>query len=64
MKLNEIAGITPPVGINAFALAGVTNSRVEDVFKGVIPYILCDVVVIIMLFMWPEIALYLPNSMF
>ena len=64
MKLNEIAGITPPVGINAFALAGVTNSRVEDVFKGVLPYILCDVIVIIMLFMWPEIALYLPNSMF
>ena len=64
MKLNEIAGITPPVGINAFALAGVTKSRVEDIFKGVLPFILCDVVVIIMLFLWPEIALYLPNHMF
>lgn len=64
MKLNEIAGITPPVGINAFALGGVTNSRVEDIFKGVIPFILCDVIVIIMLFMWPQIATYLPNKMF
>ena len=64
MKLNEIAGITPPVGINAFALSGVTDSRVEDVFKGVIPFILCDVIVIIMLFLWPDMALYLPNHMF
>ena len=64
MKLNEIAGITPPVGINAFALAGVTESRVESVFKGVIPFIVCDVIVIIMLFMWPQIALFLPNNMF
>lgn len=64
MKLNEIAGITPPVGINAFALAGVTDSRVEQVFKGVLPFILCDVIVIIMLFMWPQIALYLPEHMF
>ncbi len=64
MKLNEIAGITPPVGINAFALAGVTNSRVEDVFKGVFPFIVCDVIVIVLLFMFPEIATYLPNTMF
>lgn len=64
MKLNEIAGITPPVGINAFALGGVTDSRVEDIFKGVIPFILCDVIVIIMLFLWPQIATYLPNKMF
>ena len=64
MKLNEIAGITPPVGINAFALAGVTDSKVEQVFKGVIPFIFCDVLVIVILFMWPQIALWLPNNMF
>lgn len=64
MKLNEIAGITPPVGINAFALAGVTESKVEQVFKGVLPFIACDVLVIIMLFLWPQIALFLPNNMF
>ena len=63
MKLNEIAGITPPVGVNAFALAGVTNSRVEQVFKGVLPFIACDIIVVLMLFMWPQIALWLPNNM-
>ncbi|MGE4299081.1 MAG: TRAP transporter large permease [Desulfovibrionaceae bacterium] len=64
MKLNEIAGITPPVGINAFALAGVTDSRVEDVFKGVLPFILCDLIVIVMLFLWPGMATFLPDHMF
>ncbi len=64
MKLNEIAGITPPVGINAFALAGVTDSKVEQVFSGVLPFILCDVIVIVILFVWPQIALFLPNNMF
>lgn len=63
MKLNEIAGVSPPVGINSFALAGVTNSRVEDVFTGVWPFILCDLVVIGILFLCPAIATIIPNSM-
>ncbi len=65
MKLNEIAGVTPPVGLNAFGLAGVTGdgTKVEDVFMGVWPFILCDVIVLIMLFLFPQIVLYLPNAM-
>lgn len=63
MKLNEIAGVSPPVGINSFALAGVTNSKVEEVFIGVWPFILCDFIVIAILFMFPSIATIIPNSM-
>lgn len=65
MKLNEIAGVTPPVGLNAFSLAGTVGkgTRVEEVYRGVFPYILCDIVVLIILFLWPELPLYLPNAM-
>lgn len=63
MKLNEIAGVTPPVGINSFALAGVTNSKVEEVFAGTWPFILCDILVIIALCIFPQIATFLPYSM-
>ncbi len=65
MKLNEIAGVTPPVGLNAFALAGVAGegTKVEDVFSGVYPFILCDIIVIIVLFVFPDIVLFLPNAM-
>lgn len=63
MKLNEIAGVTPPVGINSFALAGVTNSKVEDVFSGTWPFILCDFTVLAILCIFPSICTILPYSM-
>ena len=64
MKLNEIAGVSPPVGLNSFVLAGATNTAVEDVFKGVCPFILCDIIIVVLLFLFPSIATFLPNSMF
>lgn len=65
MKLNEIAGVTPPVGLNAFGLAGVAGdgTKVEDVFGGVYPFILCDIFVVILLFTFPDLVLFLPNAM-
>lgn len=63
MKLNEIAGVTPPVGINSFALAGVTNTKVGEVFYGTWPFILCDLFIIVLLCIFPQIATYLPYSM-
>lgn len=65
MKLNEIAGVTPPVGLNAFGLAGVAGdgTKVEDVFGGVYPFILCDILVVILLFAFPDLVLFLPNAM-
>ncbi len=63
MKLNEIAGVSPPVGINSFALAGVTNERASDVFSGTLPFITCDLIVVIILCFFPRIATFLPYSM-
>ena len=63
MKLNEIAGVSPPVGINSFALAGATNERVSDVFIGTVPFIICDLAVVVILCFFPQIATFLPYSM-
>ncbi len=65
MKLNEIAGVTPPVGLNAYGLAGATgdDTRVEDVFVGVWPFVLCDLIVLALLMAFPKIATFLPNMM-
>jgi len=64
MKLAEIGAVTPPVGLNAFSLKGVAGKDVsiEDVFSGVFPFILCDVAVLILLFIFPDIVLWLPRS--
>ncbi|MBW2149918.1 MAG: TRAP transporter large permease subunit, partial [Deltaproteobacteria bacterium] len=65
MKLNEIAGVTPPVGLNAYALKGVAgkDTTIEDVFVGVWPFVVCDLVVLALLMAFPQIVLFLPNSM-
>jgi len=63
MKMAEIGAVTPPVGLNAFALQGVSGKdvSVEDVFSGVVPFILCDLVVIVILFIFPQIVTWLPS---
>ena len=66
MKINEIAGVTPPVGMSVFSLVGVVredNVRIEDVYKGCAPFILCDLVVLVLLFIFPSIATFLPDLM-
>ena len=60
----EIALITPPVGLNAFVVKGVIRDiSVEDVFKGTIPFIAVDFLILILLAAFPFLSLYLPNKM-
>lgn len=64
MLLNEVAGVTPPVGLNVYALAGATGTRVEDGFAGVWPFLCMNFVVVGILFAFPWLPLILPNMMF
>ena len=65
MKLTEIGAITPPVGLNVFAIKGVVprelNLSLEQIYKGCLPFLLCDVVVLALLVAFPGIALWLPD---
>ncbi|GGA70031.1 C4-dicarboxylate ABC transporter permease [Pseudoclavibacter endophyticus] len=61
VKLIEVGMVTPPVGINAFVVAGVTRIRSETVFKGVLPLFIVDVCVLLLLFFIPAISLFLPS---
>ncbi|PZX14886.1 tripartite ATP-independent transporter DctM subunit [Palleronia aestuarii] len=66
MKMNEIAGVSPPVGLNAFSLAGSAGKdvRVDHVYRGVFPFILCDLAVLALLIAVPSIVTFLPDLMF
>lgn len=60
----EIAMITPPIGMNIFVLRGVLpDIPSTTVFKGVIPFILADIVRITLIVAFPIIALWLPSFM-
>lgn len=61
VKLIEIGMVTPPVGINAFVVAGTTGIRSETVFKGIMPFFVIDLVLIAIFFLLPDLILYLPS---
>jgi tripartite ATP-independent transporter DctM subunit len=60
----ELGLITPPVGINVFVVKGlVPDVPLSTVFRGITPFFIAMVVCVILLTIFPQIALYLPNSM-
>ncbi len=60
----EMGQITPPVGINVFVIHGVSEGvSMATIFKGVLPFLLVQILVIVILTFFPDIALYLPNAM-
>lgn len=65
IKFVEIGLITPPVGLNAFVVKGILGDSVSigTVFRGLSWFILAELVVVILLFVFPDIVLFLPNTM-
>ncbi len=64
VKMAELCLITPPIGLNCFVVAGVRpECSVQDVFHGVTPFFVADVVTIAVLIAFPSIVLWLPGLM-
>ncbi|MGO1509971.1 MAG: TRAP transporter large permease subunit [Actinomycetaceae bacterium] len=62
VKVAEMALITPPVGMNAFVYSGsVPEAGLGRVFRGIVPFIIADVVVVAILVLVPEIVTFLPD---
>ncbi|WP_226577383.1 TRAP transporter large permease [Acuticoccus sediminis] len=60
----EISYITPPVGMNAFVLTSVVpNLSLGTVFRGLVPFVLVDLLRIALLIAVPALALFLPQTM-
>jgi C4-dicarboxylate transporter, DctM subunit len=56
----ELGLITPPVGMNVFVIAGISKDvSISTVFRGVAPFIIPMVVLVILLVIWPQIVLVL-----
>lgn len=59
----ELGMITPPIGMNVFVLRTVTDVPLSTMFLGIWPFALAMVLAIVMLTIFPQIALFLPNLM-
>jgi C4-dicarboxylate transporter, DctM subunit len=63
--LVEIAQISPPDGTVMYVLQGLRpgGGPITDVFVGVMPFLAVYLLAVLMLMIWPDIALWLPNAM-
>jgi C4-dicarboxylate transporter DctM subunit len=60
----ELGLITPPIGMNVFVLKGIAREvPLETIFRGVTPFIVAQIILIVVLIAFPEIALWLPSTM-
>ena len=61
----EIGAITPPVGLNLFATVGASEGmlRIEDIVRGILPFVLLNVAILITFILFPDIVMWIPNNM-
>jgi tripartite ATP-independent transporter DctM subunit len=60
----ELGLITPPIGMNVFVIKGIAKDvPLEDIFRGAMPFVVAQVVLITILVLFPQIALWLPSTM-
>lgn len=66
VKLVELAVLTPPVGMNLFAVIGASEGKVKlaEIYRGIVPFIVIEAVVLALLIGFPELSLWLPRQMF
>lgn len=58
--------LTPPFGFALFYLRGVASESIQtlEIYKGVIPFVLIQLLLLVMMAMWPEIITWLPETVY
>jgi len=57
----EMSLVTPPVGLNLFAVSGTSKIPVSEVVKGSIPFFLTDALVLVLVSLFPALSTWLPD---
>jgi TRAP-type C4-dicarboxylate transport system permease large subunit len=60
----ELGLITPPVGMNVFVIKGMTKDiTLGQIYAGVVPFCVAQIILIILIVIFPIIATWLPSTM-
>ena len=60
----EIAMLTPPIGLNVFVMQRVTPEvPLSEIFRGVLPFVIICLVLVVLIVAFPQLALWLPSTM-
>ncbi|MFH1758714.1 MAG: TRAP transporter large permease subunit [Pseudomonadota bacterium] len=61
----EIGLVTPPYGLNLFVLKGVLPQyEITTIFLGTLPFLIPTIILIVLLVLFPELILWLPNLLY
>ena len=61
IKTVEIGLITPPMGLNCFVVSSVTGVPIHTIFRGIWIFVAIDVLMLVVLVLFPELSLFLPR---
>ena len=59
----EMSLVTPPVGLNLFAVSGVSKIPVSEVVRGSVPFFITDALVLVAVVLFPGLATWLPDQL-
>ncbi|UCG65208.1 MAG: TRAP transporter large permease [Deltaproteobacteria bacterium] len=58
----EIAMITPPIGINVYVISGIApDVPMHIIFRGILPFLIADILHVLLIIFVPSVAMFLPN---
>jgi tripartite ATP-independent transporter DctM subunit len=62
----QAAFLSPPVAMSAFYLKGVSPPHVtiNQIFAGMMPYMFIVILCMVLMYIWPELTLWLPNYLY
>ena len=63
VRMGDIAGLTPPMGMTAFFLKGMAKMELKETFRGCYPYLVADAVSLALLVAFPQICEWLPVAL-
>lgn len=63
MMLIETALLTPPVGLNLFTVKGIVDEPLSLIIRSVLPFVLILILAVVLVFAFPQLALWLPARM-
>ena len=57
----DVAGMTPPIGMNVFAVSNALRVRPMDIFKGCVPFFALDIVCVYVMAIFPDLVHFIPR---
>jgi C4-dicarboxylate transporter, DctM subunit len=61
----EVGLIHPPVGMNLFVIqAQAPEIRITSIYRGIVPFLAAPLIMIILMFLFPQLALWLPHTLY